>query len=142
MNTLQHGPVVRLVLVIIGAITAVPLLNTVSAGTIDALYGVSDTDDATSVLLAHRGVLQGVLGAAIAVAAFRTVLIGPVAIAVIVTKTAYITLVLANPDARQQIGLASVIFDTVAIVVLGIIASQAVSREPPESRRGSPGAAS
>lgn len=142
MNTLQHGPVVRVVLVIIGAITAVPLLNTVSAGTIDALYGVSDTDDATSVLLAHRGVLQGVLGAAIAVAAFRTVLIGPVAIAAIVTKTAYITLVLANPDARQQIGLTSVIFDTVAVVLLGVLAGRSVSGESPDSRRGPRRAAS
>lgn len=59
------------VLLLVGLVHLLPLVGVVGAGQIQRLYGVTVQDPNLEILLRHRAVLFGLLGLALAVAAFR-----------------------------------------------------------------------
>lgn len=115
---------VRVAVALLGVITAVPIVSLLGEPALAALYGLPALDPATELLLGHRGVLQAVLGIALVAAAVRAEWLVQVAVAAIVTKGSFVALVLADPDARERIGLVSVVFDVVAIAVLAGVAAR------------------
>jgi len=113
----------RILLVVLGVVTAGPVLALVAPeSTLRAGYGVEHTEPMVRALLQHRGVLQLVLGAAIAWAAFvRSVRI-PVALAAITTKGSFCALVLPFADLREDWPKPVAVFDIACIVILGAFA--------------------
>lgn len=62
---------VSAMLVIVGVIHLLPLSGVLGVGRLAALYGVSISDPNLSVLMRHRAVLFGLLGAFLVFAAFK-----------------------------------------------------------------------
>ena len=62
--------VVRVALLLVALIHALPLIGVVGAGKLEALYGISARDANQELLLRHRAVLFGLLAAFLAYAAF------------------------------------------------------------------------
>lgn len=58
-------------IVIAGVINVLPVFGAVSAARIEALYGVEVANAATEVLLRHRAILFGLVGAFMILGAFR-----------------------------------------------------------------------
>lgn len=63
--------VVAAALAVVGAIHLLPLAGVLGAAQVGALYGVDASDPDLSILLRHRAVLFGLLGAFFVVAAFK-----------------------------------------------------------------------
>lgn len=62
---------VAVLLVLVGAINAYPLVGMLSAARLEALYGIPVADPSLEILLRHRAVLIGSLGLGLIAAAFR-----------------------------------------------------------------------
>jgi len=127
--------VVRFVLVVLGLGTASPVMALVAPGTLESSYGVDNPEPMVLVLLQHRGVLQAALGAALVWAAFRPAVRVPVAITAIFTKGIGLALTVPNPVLRETLSATTVVFDSVAIVLLALIAV----RQAVGGRRDGPG---
>jgi hypothetical protein len=112
----------RVILTIVGVITATPALALVWPGMLETSYGLSNLDPMTTALLQHRGVLQGALGAAIVWAAFFPPARVPASATAIVTKTTFLALTAVDAQMRADMNLISLVFDPIAIVILaGVI---------------------
>lgn len=111
---------VRIVLITIGVLTATPVLSLVSPAQLES-YGVVDPDVIVLTLLQHRGVLQLLLGAALVWAAFRPDVRVAVAIAAVVSKGAFLALILSRPEARAESSAVAMVFDPISIVLLGVL---------------------
>ncbi|MEM9533759.1 MAG: phosphopantetheine adenylyltransferase [Pseudomonadota bacterium] len=68
--------VTGLVLLLVAAIHAIPLVGVVSAERVASLYGVAVNDPNLEILLRHRAVLFGLLAVFLACSAFRAALRG------------------------------------------------------------------
>jgi hypothetical protein len=121
-------PAVRVVLVVLGAITTLPVAALVNAGVLDWNYGVSDPSSMTLALLQHRGMLQLLLGAAIVWAAFHPPVRLGAALAAVTGKSTFLLLILPDPVRRAGLSPLSVWFDLFCIVVLGAFAAYLVAR--------------
>ena len=92
-----------------------PAVGVVSAARLEALYRVPIADPNLVVLMRHRAVLLGIVGALLAAAAFRPALRRTALVAGLVSMVSFIALVVAsgelNPAVRR-----------VAVVDLGLIA--------------------
>ncbi len=62
--------IIRAVLILMGVLTATPVLSLVNPSQLEA-YGVIDPDPIVLTLLQHRGIFQLLLGAALVWAALR-----------------------------------------------------------------------
>jgi hypothetical protein len=112
----------RVILTIVGVITATPALALVWPGMLETSYGLSNLDPMTTALLQHRGVLQGALGAAIVWAAFFPPARVPASATAIVTKSTFLALTAVDAQMRADMNLVSLVFDPIAIVILaGVI---------------------
>jgi len=110
------------ILVVIGVITASPVITALNPNGITSLYNVAFEDDAVLLLVRHRQVMLGVLGAALIYGAFFYHLRMIVIIAAVVSKLAFIGLCITTPDLTS--GIQRVIyFDAVSIVLLLIAAA-------------------
>ena len=69
--------VVSAVLLLVGAVHLVPLLGVLGSARLEQLYGVRVDDPQLLLLMRHRAVLFGLLGALLAAAAFRPAWQGP-----------------------------------------------------------------
>lgn len=120
MSTLSRKAAV-VILVIIGVITAFPVITAFSPNGITLLYNVTFEDTLTLLLVRHRQVMLGVLGAALVYGAFFYHLRIMVITAAVVSKLAFIGLCITTPGLTQ--GIQRVIyFDAVSIVLLLIAA--------------------
>jgi hypothetical protein len=109
---------IRIVLVLVGVITATPVFALVAPGILTG-YGIDRPEGMMLALLQHRGVLQAALGAALVWAAFRPELRIPAALTAIATKSTFMALTL---PIRVTGGA---LFDAVAIALLaGVVAMQ------------------
>lgn len=110
----------RIVLIAVGAITATPVFALLAPGLLESSYGLTDPDRMTTALLQHRGVLQAALGAAIVWGAFHLPARVPAAATAIVTKTTFLALTVVDAGMRAEMNLISLVFDPLAIVILGV----------------------
>lgn len=109
------------ILVVIGVITASPIITALNPNGITSLYNVTFEDDAVLLLVRHRQVMLGVLGAALVYGAFFYHLRMMVITAAVVSKLAFIGLCITTSDLTQ--GIRRVIyFDAISIVLLLIAA--------------------
>jgi hypothetical protein len=109
------------ILVVIGVITASPVITALNPNGITSLYNVTFEDDAVLLLVKHRQVMLGVLGVALVYGAFFYHLRIMVITAAVISKLAFVGLCLTTPNLTQ--GIQRVIyFDTVSIVLLLIAA--------------------
>ena len=123
------GIIPTLVLVALGLGTASPVMALAVPGMLESSYGVEDPGPMILALLQHRGALQGALGAALVWAAFRPSVRVPVAVAAIFTKGVGLALTLPDPVLRDHLSVTTVAFDTLAIVLLALIAIQQLASE-------------
>jgi hypothetical protein len=109
------------ILVVIGVMTASPIITALNPNGITSLYNVTFEDDAVLLLVRHRQVMLGVLGAALVYGAFFYHLRMRVITAAVFSKLAFIGLCITTPDLTQ--GIQRVIyFDAISIVLLLIAA--------------------
>jgi hypothetical protein len=105
----------RLLYLIAAAGNLVPVVGALSAARLEALYGVPIADPSLAVLMRHRAVLLGIVGALLAAAAFRRALRPAAFAAGLASMVSFLALALAgdvNPAVRQ-----------VAALDLGLIAA-------------------
>ncbi len=120
MSKLSQNAAVA-ILVVIGVITASPVITALNPNGITSLYNVAFEDNAVLLLVRHRQVMLGVLGAALVYGAFFYHLRMIVITAAVVSKLAFIGLCITTPDLTP--GIQRVIyFDAVSIVLLLIAA--------------------
>ncbi|GAA0359843.1 hypothetical protein GCM10009530_06430 [Microbispora corallina] len=114
---------IRVVLVLLGVITALPALALVSPRwALGFSYGIPvPSDPMAAALLQHRGVLQAALGAALVWAAFAAVARVPAAVTAIVTKSVFLALMAMLPADVRAGAVSGIVFDGVAIVLLALI---------------------
>lgn len=127
MSKLSRNTAVA-ILVVIGVITASPVITALNPNGITSLYNVAFKDDAVLLLVRHRQVMLGVLGAALVYGAFFYHLRIVVITAAVVSKLAFIGLCITTPNLTP--GIQRVIyFDAVSVVLL-LIAAVIFRRSP------------
>ena len=105
--------------VIAGLINAFPLIGLLSAARLEALYAIPIGEPNLEILMRHRAVLLGLLGAALIGAAFRPAWRLPAASAGFVSMVAFVALAWSVGGANAALDRV-VVADLVAIVVLAI----------------------
>lgn len=109
--------IIRAVLILMGVLTATPVLSLVNPSQLEA-YGVIDPDPIVLTLLQHRGIFQLLLGAALVWAALRPDIRVPVAIAAIVSKGVALALTVSRPDVLAESSAVAMVFDPICLVLL------------------------
>ncbi len=104
-------------LTVVGIIHLLPLSGVLSVSRLQALYGVAITDPNLEILMRHRAVLFGILGAFQIYAAFRPVLQLAALIAGTISVISF--LVITGMVGGHSVGIARVVTaDIVAVVCL------------------------
>ena len=104
-------------LVLAGLVNLFPVVGVISTGQLAALYGIDFEGPELAILMRHRAVLFGLLGAFILLSVFRPAL-QPLAItAGLVSMLSFIVLAFLVGDYNQEIRKVAVI-DVVATAVL------------------------
>lgn len=119
-------PALRVFLLLIGVITALPALALIDSYALEWTYGVTDPEPMTLALLRHRGMLQLLLGAALVWAALWPPARLPSAIAAIAGKGTFLLLILPDPALRGDLALFSTVFDAACIVLLGCLGARII----------------
>ncbi len=120
-------------LCIVGAILALPVAGVVDAAALTRLYGIAFDDPNLVILMRHRAVLFGLLGAFVVRAAFKPALRVPAFVAAAVAIGAFLWIALSVGGYNAQLRTV-VIADVVALgltvvaVVLHAIARRAGHR--------------
>lgn len=109
--------IIRTALIVLGVLTATPVLSLVNPSQLES-YGVVDPDPIVLTLLQHRGIFQLLLGAALVWAAFRPHVRVAVAIAAIVSKGAALGLTVSRPEVLAESSPVAMVFDPICIVLL------------------------
>jgi hypothetical protein len=122
---------IKIVMVVIGIITASPILVLLDPKTtLEISYGITSTDPMVEALLMHRGIFQMILGTAIVIAAFIPKARIPVALTAAITKTSFVLLILPNEVLRGQWPTWTAIFDiTSVLILLAVVAYEFSSRK-------------
>jgi hypothetical protein len=110
-----------LALALVGLVTMFPAIAAVVPGQLVGLYGIAPPTDPTAILLRHRQVLLGLLGAALLYAAADPRLRSPVIAAALVSKLAFIGLALGAPVSTGEITRVALV-DVVAVLLLVVAA--------------------
>lgn len=118
----MKGRIASILLVLVGLLNVTPAVVFFDPGRSVALYGVELRSDDLGIIVRHRAVLLGLLGAAMIFAAFRREIIAPVVIAALLGKAAFLYLVCTTAGHTAEIGSVAM-FDVAAIVVLIIALS-------------------
>ncbi len=84
--------VVTILFVLVGLINFVPIVGVISAGHIERLYGIRSADRNLHVLLRHRAVLLGLLGAFLILAGFCASLQTVAGVAGLVSMASFVIL--------------------------------------------------
>ncbi|HLU57591.1 MAG TPA: hypothetical protein VKZ81_19215 [Pseudonocardia sp.] len=114
--SVKPSAALTVVFVVIGVITATPVLALADPEVLRWTYGVTDPDPMTLALLQHRGVLQLALGAALVWAGLFAPARVPVAVGASVTKGTFLALLLPHPALREDVTPFSVVFDAACLV--------------------------
>lgn len=96
--------IILICLLIAGVIHLLPLAGLLGADRLSALYGVSLSDPNTTILLRHRAVLFGLLGALLCYAAFDPALRTLALAAGLISAGAFAAIALGAGEYNAQIG--------------------------------------
>jgi hypothetical protein len=113
-------------LILAGIIHLLPLSGLLGAERLAALYGLDFSEPNLSILMRHRAVLFGLLGAFLVVAAFRPALQPLAFVAAFVSVLSFVLLAWSSGDYNPQVGRV-VTADLVALVALVIGAAAYVT---------------
>ena len=113
--------VVPAVLVLVAIIHLLPLVGVLGTGRLMTLYGVRVDGPDLSILLRHRAVLFGLLGAGLLLAAARPELHGAGIVAGMVSVVSFLILARLEPGTNERIRRV-VAVDVVALVLLVVAA--------------------
>ena len=116
---------VSTLLIIVGLINLFPVIGVISVESLARLYGYVPEGVDAVILMRHRAVLFGILGAGIVTSAFKPAFQLPACIAGLVSMLAFIALALAAGeygDALNKVVVADVIGSLGLIIVLAILA--------------------
>jgi hypothetical protein len=113
-------------LILAGIIHLLPLSGLLGAERLAALYGLDFSEPNLSILMRHRAVLFGLLGAFLVFAAFRPSLQPLAFIAAFVSVLSFVLLAWSSGDYNPQVGRV-VTADLVALVALVIGAAAYVT---------------
>lgn len=113
--------VAKAILIIVGIINAFPVVGVVSADVLTRLYGIGVLDGDLLILMRHRALLFGILGALLFASAFKRRLRAAAIIAGLVSMVGFVVLALLEGDFGSKIGNV-VLIDVVASVALGAVA--------------------
>lgn len=108
---------VVLILLVAGAVNTVPIFGVTGSAALGTLYGVPFTDPDLLVLMRHRAVLLGLLGASLIVAAFVPSWRLPAIIANVASMLVFVALALLTAATNAQTARTTVI-DVVTTVAL------------------------
>lgn len=109
--------ILKAALIIVGAIHCLPVAGLLGRAQLESLYGISAVDPTMILLLQHRAVLFGLLGAFLLIAAFRPGLRSLAIAAGLVAVVSFLALVALSADAHPSLSQV-VIADLVALVSL------------------------
>lgn len=113
--------VVPTVLILVGAIHLLPLVGVLGAARLQRLYGVSVDGPDLAVLLRHRAVLFGLLGAALMAAAVRPGLHGAGLLAGTISVASFVLLARLEAGTNERIRRV-VAVDLAALALLALAA--------------------
>jgi hypothetical protein len=113
-------------LILVGIIHLLPLSGLLGADRLTALYGLDFSEPSLSILMRHRAVLFGLLGAFLVVAAFRPALQPLAFVAAFVSVLSFLLLAWLSGGYNPQVGRV-VTADLVALVALVIGAAAYVT---------------
>lgn len=108
-------------LALAGIIHLLPLPGVLGAGQLGRLYGVAVDDPNLAILLQHRAVLFGLLGALLVVAAFRAGLRTVALVAGLASTVSFLLIAWCVGDHNPQLARV-VVADVVAVALLGVAA--------------------
>lgn len=109
---------IRIVLAVLGILTAFPVLSLFNPADLQTRYGLNELDAVAQTLLRHRGILQLLLGASLVWAAFSPGVRLPVILAVVLSKMSFILLVQSTPEAQNSLTAGIQRFDLTSTVLL------------------------
>jgi len=117
-------------LAVVAIIHLLPLMGVIGATQLSALYGISVGDANIEILMRHRAVLFGLLGAFLMYAAFRPAVRGPAFAAGFVSVSSFLLIAWSVGGYNAQVGRVFTA-DVVALVCL-MIGAAAHSYRPRE----------
>ena len=113
--------IVSVVLFLVGVLHLLPLVGVVSRAQLTRLYGVDVDTPTLELLLRHRAVLFGLLGAFLLVAAFRAPLQWSALVAAVLSVASFLLLAWLVPGAQMHPAVALVVrLDWIALALLGV----------------------
>jgi hypothetical protein len=115
MNT-----IIAIALVIVGVILALPVIGVVDAAALSRLYGVAFDDPNVVILMRHRAVMFGLVGAFVIVAAFRPELRPLAFAAALIAAGTFLWIALSTGGYNAQ--LRTVVIADVIAIVLTVVA--------------------
>ncbi|MEM7433351.1 MAG: phosphopantetheine adenylyltransferase [Pseudomonadota bacterium] len=116
--------IVTTALLIAGIINILPVTGVISAGQLETLYGLSFENNDLVILMRHRAILFGLLGAFMIYAAFRPTLQTLACIAGLISMLAFVVLAYASQpfgEALRKIVIADVIGSLLLLAALIVI---------------------
>lgn len=113
--------VVGVILMIIGLINAIPVVGLASAEVLAKLYGIAMLEGDLLILMRHRALLFGLLGAFIAWSAFKPTLQSYAVVAGLVSMLGFVAIAVAQGEYGAEIRKV-VLIDVVASIGLVAVA--------------------
>ena len=112
----------RFCLIVAAVIHLLPVIGVAGTARLNSLYGVEIAGPDLAILMRHRAVLFGILGALLLAGAFRESLRPAAILSGLVSVVAFVGLALATPGHNASIGKV-VAVDVVALIALLIAAA-------------------
>lgn len=113
----MKGRIVSILLFLVGLLNLTPAVVFFAPSRSLSLYGVELPADDIGIMVRHRAVLLGLLGAAMIYAAFRKQVVVPVVTAALVGKAAFLYLIWTASRHTAEMERVAM-FDIAAVVVL------------------------
>lgn len=121
---------VTILLVLVGVIEFVPIVGVLSAGQLSSLYGITTLDGDVLLLMRHRALLLGLVGAFIICAAFRQHL-QPAAITLgLVSMPGFVLLVFLSGNYGEEVQRVAIVdIAALAVLLLVVILRHTISKQ-------------
>lgn len=115
----MYKTIITVLLLIVGLINFVPIIGVISAEQLTKLYGITLSDKNLIILLQHRALLFGIIGAFVMYAAFHPALQPYAFIAAFISMLGFLVIASRNGGYNQD--LAQIITaDIIALILLSI----------------------
>jgi hypothetical protein len=112
------GRIVSVLLLLVGILNLTPAIVFLDPSRTTSLYGIQIANDDLGIIVRHRAILLGLLGAAMIYAAFRKTFVVPAITAAFVGKLAFLFLIWTTANTIELDRVA--IFDIAAIIALTV----------------------